>query len=45
MRRELRERMQKSALMDYQGFTRQLEQKYRDIWKHWCAEPANMSPT
>ena len=45
MRRELRERMQKSALMDYQGFTRQLEQKYRDIWRHWCAEAANMSPT
>jgi protein O-GlcNAc transferase len=44
MRRELRERMQKSALMDYQGFTRQLEQKYRDIWRHWCAEAVNMNP-
>ena len=43
--RNLRERMQKSALMDYQGFTRQLEQKYRDIWKHWCAEAVNMNPT
>ena len=34
----LRERFQESALMDYQGFTRQLEAKYREIWRSWCAE-------
>lgn len=44
IRRGLRERMQKSALMDYRGFTQQLEQKYRDIWRRWCADPVNKSP-
>ncbi len=39
LRLGLRERMQKSPLMDYRGFTRQLEKKYRDIWKLWCADP------
>ena len=34
----LRKRLQESALMDYQGFTRQLEAKYREIWRSWCAE-------
>jgi len=34
----LRERLQGAALMDYQGFTRQLEAKYRGIWRSWCAE-------
>lgn len=32
----LRERMQHSPLMDYRGFTRQLEDRYRDIWRQWC---------
>jgi protein O-GlcNAc transferase len=36
IRQGLRERMQQSALMDYQGFTHQLETKYREIWAHWC---------
>jgi predicted O-linked N-acetylglucosamine transferase (SPINDLY family) len=41
IRKGLREKMQKSPLMDYQGFTRQLEKKYRDIWRQWCADPSN----
>ena len=42
IRQDLRQRLQRSALMDYQGFTRQLEKKYRSIWRHWCAQAANM---
>ena len=38
IRRSLRERLQTSALVDYQGFTQQLEAKYRDIWRKWCAQ-------
>jgi predicted O-linked N-acetylglucosamine transferase (SPINDLY family) len=41
LRAGLRERIQKSPLMDYRGFTRQLEKKYRDIWRLWCADPVN----
>jgi len=41
MREGLRERFQGSALMDYQGFTRQLEGKYREIWHIWCEEHRN----
>ena len=41
IREGLRERLQESALMDYQGFTRQLEEKYRDTWRSWCAEYGN----
>jgi len=36
VRRGLRERMQASPLMDYEGFTRRLEETYRDIWRRWC---------
>ena len=38
IRQDLRGRLTRSALMDYQGFTRQLEIKYRDIWQSWCAD-------
>lgn len=38
IRQGLRECLQSSALMDYQGFTQQLEAKYRDIWRQWCAK-------
>ncbi len=34
----LRQRMQRSALMDYRGLTQQLEKKYRKIWQIWCAQ-------
>lgn len=37
LRRSLRERMQKSALMDARGFTAQLEAAYRQMWRRWCA--------
>lgn len=36
VRQGLRERLLDSALLDYQGFTRQLESKYREIWLNWC---------
>lgn len=39
IRHGLRERMQNSPLMDYPGFTRQLEERYREIWRQWCAKP------
>ena len=38
VRQGLRDRMLKSALMDYQGFTRQLETKYHEIWRDWCSD-------
>jgi len=41
IREGLRERFQGSALMDHQGFTRQLEAKYREIWRSWCEEHRN----
>jgi len=41
VRQGLRERMQQSALMDYQGFTHQLETKYHEIWGHWCTVGAS----
>ena len=37
IRQGLRERLLNSPLTDYAGFTRQLEDKYRDIWRQWCA--------
>jgi predicted O-linked N-acetylglucosamine transferase (SPINDLY family) len=37
IRQGLRERMLNSPLTDYTGFTRQLEDQYRDIWRQWCA--------
>jgi len=40
--RGLRQRMQQSALMDYQGLTQQLEKKYRSVWRHWCAQTTNL---
>ena len=36
VRQGLREQLLGSALMDYQGFTSQLESKYREIWRNWC---------
>jgi len=41
IRQDLRNRLPGSALMDYQGFTRQLETRYRDIWHNWCAKPGD----
>lgn len=36
MRRELRSRLVASPLMDASGFTRHLEQAYRNMWHTWC---------
>ncbi len=39
LRGTLRERMAVSPLMDFQGFTRDLEIEYRRIWQSWCQSP------
>ena len=36
--RDISDRLPGSALMNYRGFTRQLESSYRDIWRAWCAD-------
>ena len=36
LRRDLRPRMAASVLLDSTGFTRNLEQAYRRLWKTWC---------
>lgn len=42
IRQALSDHLPGSALMDYQGFTRQLESRYRDTWRHWCADKATI---
>jgi predicted O-linked N-acetylglucosamine transferase (SPINDLY family) len=37
LRRDLRRRMSHSPLCDAAGFTRELEQAYRRLWRAWCA--------
>lgn len=37
LRASLRERMERSTLMNYSRFTRQLEELYRGMWRQWCA--------
>ncbi len=37
LRGELRQRMADSALLDPQGFTRNLERAYRQMWHTWCS--------
>ena len=36
LRRELRPRMAASALLDFAGFTRNLEHVYREMSRTWC---------
>jgi len=36
MRGELRQRMEKSPLMDAERFTRNMESAYRAMWRQWC---------
>ncbi len=38
LRASLRERMKNSAIVDAAGFTRNLEQAYRQMWRDWCAK-------
>ncbi len=37
LRTQLRPRMRASALLDFAGFTRNLEDIYRQMWRTWCA--------
>ncbi|HUE17769.1 MAG TPA: hypothetical protein VMR25_26675, partial [Planctomycetaceae bacterium] len=37
LRGELRARMVASPLLDFEGFTRHVEQAYRQMWRTWCA--------
>ncbi|HJT60984.1 MAG TPA: tetratricopeptide repeat protein [Burkholderiales bacterium] len=37
LRRTLRERLERSPMRDFPGFTRELEYAYRAMWKRWCA--------
>jgi predicted O-linked N-acetylglucosamine transferase (SPINDLY family) len=36
LRAGLRQRMADSALLDFAGFTRNLEAAYRQMWSEWC---------
>jgi predicted O-linked N-acetylglucosamine transferase (SPINDLY family) len=38
LRGSLRQRMQRSPLMDASRFARNVEQAYREIWQRWCQE-------
>lgn len=37
LRAAMRERLRRSPMMDHEGFTRELEGAYRDVWRRWCA--------
>lgn len=37
LRRTLRERLERSPMRDFPGFTRELESAYRAMWNRWCA--------
>ena len=39
LRAELRPRMAASVLLDHAGFTRNLEEAYRQMWRNWCTAP------
>jgi predicted O-linked N-acetylglucosamine transferase (SPINDLY family) len=41
LRRDLRDQMKISPLMDAPRFARNVESAYRDVWRRWCA-PAQM---
>ncbi len=37
LRRNLRQKVERSAMRDFRGFTQELEAAYRALWKSWCA--------
>jgi len=37
LRRTLPQRLERSPMRDFPGFTRELESAYRTMWKSWCA--------
>lgn len=37
LRWSLRQKMDRSPMRDFEGFTRGLEDAYRSMWRHWCA--------
>ncbi len=39
IRAQIRPMMERSPLRDENGFTRTLENTYRDLWRQWCAGP------
>jgi predicted O-linked N-acetylglucosamine transferase (SPINDLY family) len=39
LRGTLRQRMQKSPLMDGRRFARHVEEAYRQLWRRWCQQP------
>ena len=39
LRRTLRQKLERSPMRDFAGFTRQLESAYRAMWKSWCSNP------
>jgi predicted O-linked N-acetylglucosamine transferase (SPINDLY family) len=45
LRATLRERLRASPLFDAEGFTRDLEALYRDVWRRWCAQAMPRSQT
>ena len=43
--RDIRARLERSSLFDHRGFTRALENAYREAWHAWCATRALRAPT
>jgi len=42
LRSTLRSRLKASSLMDEPGFTRKLEECYREIWRNWCQQETHV---
>jgi predicted O-linked N-acetylglucosamine transferase (SPINDLY family) len=45
LRRTLRQRMQRSPLMDGKRFATHVEQAYRQMWQRWCRDQPRQEPT
>ena len=41
LRGSLRPRMEKTIVRDAITITQELEQAYRDMWRHWCTQPSD----